>query len=233
MMSGLWYLVPFLAVSLIVAWGCYFIQSGFFLKAYCEGDSRINQMAITFDDGPHEKTSALLDILKRYDAKATFFCIGKNIPGRENVLGRMAAEGHIVGNHSYSHSPLIDFFPFNKLDEDVSKTDELLFQVLGKKNRIFRPPYGVTTPIVARLVKRKRYHVIGWNLRSYDTSIKDHDKLMRRINMRLKNGSVLLLHDSTPGIEIVLEKVLLQAAAQQLQVVSIEQLFHIKANDQT
>jgi len=228
-LSVWYYLLSFLAVSLVVSWGCYFIQSGFFLKAYCGGDESKNQVALTFDDGPCDQTHVVLDTLKRHGVKAAFFCIGKNIPGRENILKRMAEEGHIVGNHSWSHSNVIDFYPFNKLMSDVSKTDDIIFDVIRKKNRLFRPPYGVTTPIIARLVKAKKYAVIGWNVRSYDTSIKSRDRLLKRIFTQMKNGSVILLHDTTPGIEIVLEKVLERARDKNLKVVSIEELFGIKA----
>ena len=227
---SLWfYFVPFFIASLIVSWGCYFIQSGFFLKAYCGGDKNKNQVAITFDDGPHENTPVVLDTLKQNNVKAAFFCIGKNFAGREAIVRRIIEEGHIIGNHSYSHSNMIDFYPIKKLNEDVSKADELILRSTGKKNTLFRPPYGVTTPTVARMVKEKKYQVIGWNVRSYDTSIKDKDKLLRRILSRMGNGSVILLHDTTPGIEIVLQKVLDHARKKNLNVVSIEEMFQIKA----
>src|SRR3982751_2042093 len=78
------YVVTFLIAGLLVAWGCYFIQSDFFVKALCAGDPDKNEIAITFDDGPHENTPVVLDILGRNNVKATFFCIGKNIADREN-----------------------------------------------------------------------------------------------------------------------------------------------------
>lgn len=228
-LSFWYYVVLFLLASLVVAWGCYFIQSGFFLKARCDGNPAQNKISITFDDGPHPNTPVILDLLKQHHAKAAFFCIGKNIPGRESILQRIANEGHVIGNHSYSHSNMIDLFPIKKLKADVSAADEIIYQVIGKRNRLFRPPYGVTTPIVARMVKEKKYEVIGWNVRSYDTSIKDKDRLLRRIFKRMRNGSVILLHDSTPGIEIVLQKVLEKARQLNLEVVGIEELFQIKA----
>jgi peptidoglycan/xylan/chitin deacetylase (PgdA/CDA1 family) len=228
-LSAWFYIVPFLIVSLIVAWGCYFIQSGFFLKAYCDGDVHENKIALTFDDGPHEATPVILDLLKQFNAKAAFFCIGKNIPGKEHIVRRIAEEGHVVGNHSFSHSNMIDFFPIDKLTKDVSKTDDLIYKTIGKRSRLFRPPYGVTTPVIARLVKKKKYDTIGWNVRSYDTSIKDKDRLMKRIFTQTKNGSVILLHDSTPGIEIVLQKILEHTRQKNLRVVGIEELFKIKA----
>jgi peptidoglycan-N-acetylglucosamine deacetylase len=228
-LSAMFYAVPAIAVVLAVSWGCYFIQSGFFLKAKCSGDRTKNEIALTFDDGPHEKTPVILDVLKRNNAKAAFFCIGKNIAGNENVLQRIVAEGHLVGNHSYSHSNLIDLFPLNMVLEDVAKADDLILRATGKKSRLFRPPYGVTTPVIAKVVRERKYETIGWDVRSYDTSIKSRDRLMKRIFRLVKNGSVILLHDSTPGIEIVLERVLEYAREKNLKIVSIEEMFRIKA----
>jgi len=223
------YVITCLAESMLIAWGCYFIQSDFFVKALCGGDPGKNEIAITFDDGPHENTPVLLDILGKHQVKAAFFCIGKNISGKENILTRITEEGHVVGNHSYSHNNLIDLWPIKQLVADVAHAEDEILRVTGKKCRLFRPPYGVTTPLIASLVKKKKFTVIGWNVRSYDTSIKDKDRLMKRIFRLMKNGSIILLHDSTPGIDIVLEKVLGQAKQMNLNIVGIEKLLGIKA----
>ncbi len=228
-LSVWYYITTVLLFGLAIFLGSYFIQSGFFLKAHCDGEKRKNQIAITFDDGPHENTSMILDVLKRNNATATFFCIGKNIEGREDTIRRIAEEGHIVSNHSYSHHNFFDFFAIKKLKQDVVKTDDLILKITGKRNKLFRPPFGVTTPNIAQMVKEMDYSVIGWNLRSYDTSIKDHERLLKRILTRIENGSVILLHDTTPGIEIVLQKVLDHAREKNLKVVSIEELFQINA----
>ncbi|MEO8086713.1 MAG: polysaccharide deacetylase family protein [Bacteroidota bacterium] len=223
------YLMPILLLSIFIGWGCYFIQSGFFLKTLFVGPKNLNEIAITFDDGPHENTPAVLEVLNRFKIKATFFFIGKNIEGREGIVKLVSESGHLIGNHSYSHSNVFDFFSVKKLEDDVSKTDELIYKITGKRNKLFRPPFGVTTPNIATMVNRKNYSVIGWSIRSYDTMIKSHDKLLERIFTRMKNGSVILLHESTPGIEIVLEKVLEKAQQMNFKVVSIEEMFKIKA----
>ncbi|CAN5386257.1 polysaccharide deacetylase family protein [soil metagenome] len=223
------YLMPILLLSIFIGWGCYFIQSGFFLKTFFVGPENKNEIAITFDDGPHENTPAVLNVLDRFKTKAAFFCIGKNIEGRESILKSVSESGHLIGNHSYSHSNIFDFFSVKRLVEDVSKSDELIYKITGKRNKLFRPPFGVTTPNIATMVSRRNYSVIGWSIRSYDTMIKSHDKLLERIFTRMKNGSVILLHDSTPNIEIVLEKVLEKAQQMNLKVVSIEEMFKIQA----
>ena len=223
------YIVPIFLFSLSIFFGSYFIQSGFFLKAYCGGDEKKGHIAITFDDGPHENTPLILNVLKKNNATAAFFCIGKNITGRENIIKRISGEGHVISNHSFSHHNLFDFFSLKKLKQDVSKTDELIFQFTGKRNKLFRPPFGVTTPNIAQMVRELDYKVIGWNLRSYDTTIKDKDRLINRILNGIKNGSVILLHDTTPGIEIILQKILDHAREKNLKVVGVEEMFQINA----
>lgn len=228
-LSAWYYFIAVFLFSLTIFFGSYFIQSGFFLKAYCAGDDNKGQIAITFDDGPHENTPIILDVLKKNNATASFFCIGNNITGRENIISRISGEGHVISNHSFSHHNLFDFFSVKKLRQDVSKTDDLIFQCTGKRNKLFRPPFGVTTPNIAQMVREMDYKVIGWNLRSYDTTIKDHGRLLKRILNGIKNGSVILLHDTTPGIEIVLQKILDHARKENLKVVSIEEMFQISA----
>lgn len=231
-LSAWYYFIAVFLFSVAIFLGSYFIQSGFFLKAYCGGDENKAQITITFDDGPHENTSLILDVLKKNNVTAAFFCIGKNVAGKENIISRVAGEGHIVSNHSFSHHNLFDFFSVKKLKIDVAKTDALILESTGKKNFLFRPPFGVTTPNIAQMVKEMDYKVIGWNLRSYDTTIKDHGRLMNRIIQRIKNGSVILLHDTTPGIEIVLQKILDYAREKDLKVVSLEEMFQINAYEQ-
>jgi peptidoglycan/xylan/chitin deacetylase (PgdA/CDA1 family) len=86
---------------LIVFWGSAFIASNYHIKTYCSNPlENEKKMAITFDDGPHEMTLLVLDVLKKYNAKATFFCIGKNIEAHPDILKRTIEEGHTVGNHS-------------------------------------------------------------------------------------------------------------------------------------
>ncbi len=227
-----WYYIALVFMfSLVIFLGSYFIQSGFFLKAFCEGDKNKNQIAITFDDGPHANTPVILDVLKKNGSTAAFFCIGKRIAGNEEIIKRISSEGHIVSNHSFSHNNLIDFFPLKKLKDDVSKTDQLIFDITGKKNYLFRPPFGVTTPAISQMAADMKYKVMGWNLRSYDTTIKDKDKLLQRILTRIKNGSVILLHDTTPGIADLLQKILDHAKEKNMNIVSLEEMFQIKAHE--
>ena len=183
--------------SAVMFYGVYFIQSGFFMKTLYEGPAGAGRViALTFDDGPAaEHTPRLLDILKEHHLKAAFFCIGKNIAGNEALLQRIIREGHIVGNHSFTHDTWFDLFPVGKMAAELRETDRLIESVTGKRPALFRPPYGVINPNVRDAVRQTGHRVIGWNVRSYDTMIGDNQKLMARLLRLLKPGAVVLLHD--------------------------------------
>ena len=100
------------------------------------------QVALTFDDGPHSVyTPILLDGLKERGIKATFFLMGKNIQGKEDIVKRMAEEGHLIGNHTYSHVQL-SRLPMEKAREEVEKTNEEIYEITGEYPVYLRPPYG-------------------------------------------------------------------------------------------
>jgi peptidoglycan/xylan/chitin deacetylase (PgdA/CDA1 family) len=135
-----------------------------------------------------------LEVLKKHNIKALFFIIGKNIQGNESILNQIVAEGHQIGNHSYSHHNFIDLWSTKKVTNDFATCQKLIEQYQSQ-SKLFRPPYGVTNPNIARAVKTLGLQSIGWNVRSYDTSIKDVEKIKQRVLSQLKPGAIILLHD--------------------------------------
>jgi len=96
-------------------------------------------VALTFDDGPSEWTAPILDVMKEHGARATFFVIGEAIEGRESVLRRTAAEGHEIGNHTWSH-PALTTIPLDRVREELDFAGDTIERVLGARPRLFRPP---------------------------------------------------------------------------------------------
>jgi peptidoglycan-N-acetylglucosamine deacetylase len=181
----------------VIAWGACTIQSDFFMPVVCSADTKEKIVAITFDDGPQLKhTPQILDILKQQAVPAAFFCIGRNIPDNEELLQRIDEEGHVVGNHSYSHHFWFDMFGAKQMLAELKSVDDTVENVIGKRPRLFRPPYGVTNPNVRRAVQRGKYIPVGWNIRSLDTVAKQPEDVMKRITPLIKPGAVILLHDS-------------------------------------
>lgn len=201
--------IIFLAYLSIEFLGAYYIGLNFHLQSLNFLDPSQKKIALTFDDGPCEPhTSAVLDTLKKHNIKATFFVIGKNISGNESVLKRMVEEGHAIGSHSFSHHFWIDIWGQNKLKEDVSKSIEAIKNCTGKDVKLFRPPYGVTTPNFAYVLKKLELKSVGWNVRSFDTSTLEINKILDRIVRKTRNGSVILLHDRLEKMPHLVDKLI-------------------------
>jgi peptidoglycan/xylan/chitin deacetylase (PgdA/CDA1 family) len=224
-----WFLLVFTVRFVILFIGSSFISSNFHIKAYCSNSLETKKIiALTFDDGPNENTMSVLEILKKHDVKATFFCIGKNIEKHPKILKRIVEEGHIVGNHSYSHSNFFDFYRKNRLIAEIRKTDALIESISGKKPQLFRPPYGVTNPSIRRALEVTNHKVIGWNIRSLDGILKDEKIIFARIKNRITRGGIVLLHDTSHSVTI-LERLMLHLEKNKYKVVSIEALLNINA----
>jgi peptidoglycan/xylan/chitin deacetylase (PgdA/CDA1 family) len=226
-----WWFVLIVLIWLgINAFGSARISSNYHVKAFCNNLLETEKkIALTFDDGPSTFTLEVLELLKKYNATATFFCIGKNIETHPEILKQIIAEGHLVGNHSYSHSKFFDFYHEDKITDELRKTDKLLEKFTSKKINFFRPPYGVTTPSIRRALKITGHKVIGWNIRSLDGGMKNQDLILSRIKKRVSPGGIVLLHDTAPHSVLVLEQFLQFLQQNNYQVVSIEELLKLKA----
>jgi peptidoglycan-N-acetylglucosamine deacetylase len=196
---------------IIIGIGSYRIQSNFFLPSLSKAETDKKNIILSFDDGPSPAiTPLILDILRDFNCKAIFFCIGKNIPGNEHILKRMILEGHIVANHSFSHSYWFDFFSSKRVMTELRNTNEEIFRATGLRSKLFRPPYGVTNPMIAKALKDLHLSSIGWNKRSLDTVIYDNQIVLERISKNTAPGDIILLHDSVSRSTEIL-KVFLKA----------------------
>ncbi len=210
---------------LLLIYGSIFINSNFYIKTICSITNDNKEIAITFDDGPvKEITPLILDVLKEFDIKAAFFCIGNNIVNNKSILKQIDNEGHIIGNHSFSHSNYFDFFSSKKMTEELIKTEDIIFQTIGKKVTYFRPPYGVTNPALKKAVNKMNYTVIGWSLRSFDTKYKDPAKILSRVTKKLKSGDIILFHDINPEIINVLRSFIKYALSNNYKFVRLDKL---------
>ncbi len=145
---------------------------------------------LTFDDGPTEHiTPWVLDTLRKYDAKATFFCTGKNAEQHPELIERIREEGHAIGNHTYSHTKSL-LGQCEVYVEDVDLANEFL------KSNLFRPPYGRISPAKARRLS-ERYRLIMWDTLSRDYSrYVTGRKCVQEVVPHLKAGSIVTFHDS-------------------------------------
>jgi peptidoglycan/xylan/chitin deacetylase (PgdA/CDA1 family) len=154
---------------------------------------------LTFDDGPHpEHTPRLLDLLKDQRVTATFFVIGQRATRHPELVRRMAAEGHLVGNHSFSHSEPRATTARQLLDE-VRQTRDLLAEVLGGPTTLFRPPRGQVTAWKLWRLWRAGQTVVLWNVDPKDFAQTSADAVRAWFRDRpLRGGDVVLMHDNHP-----------------------------------
>ncbi len=156
-------------------------------------DTDENLLYLTFDDGPHpEATPFVLDELKKFNAKATFFCVGKNVKENFSVYQRIIAEGHKVANHTYSH---LNGWKTDdqKYVEDIAKAAEII------DSNLFRPPYGRITKFQIRAISGERLHLktIMWDVLSgdFDPSVNGENCYLNVVN-NTRPGSIVVFHDS-------------------------------------
>lgn len=222
------YLIGIAYLALLV-YGSAFIGSEFYVPALCRKVTNEKVLALTFDDHPAgELSHKVLDILQKCQIQATFFCIGKRIPDNEEVLKRIDKEGHLIGNHSYGHSNTFGFFPQTRMLKELEATNDLICKIIGKKPKLFRPPFGVTNPALHKALLHTNFLTIGWSIRSLDTIIADEKKLSRRICKRLHPGAVVLMHERHPGMEFVLNDIITFAEKQGYRFIRLDKLFNIE-----
>ena len=174
------------------------IQSSYLLdkdaelyKAYFEKKNR-KVVALTFDDGPNPTTTnQALDTLSKYGIKATFFVLGKNVSGNEEILKRMKADGHVIGNHSWSH-PVLSKLSLDEAKKQITDTEAALTKVLGSSSKLMRPPYGAITDDIRNSLDLS---FIMWDVDSLDWKSKNEASILTEIQRQVKNGSIILMHD--------------------------------------
>lgn len=216
------YLFCFMMLSAIVIWGSFDIGLGYFVNSITHKRTKIKEIALTFDDGPTEFTPKFLDILKENHIKATFFCIGKQIEKYPDTFKRIISEGHTIGNHTYSHSNKTGFLPASKMVEEIKKCDEVMLKTGNLRTHLYRPPFGVTNPNIAKAIRQTDKKSIGWNVRSLDTITEDENRIYRKVTKRLKPGSIILLHDTSEKTYHVLVNLLVFLEREKYSTFTIE-----------
>lgn len=226
-----WVFVIGLVWFIITAFGSGSIQWNYFFKSLNSNpDILKNEIAITFDDGPHPVyTPKVLALLKKHQAKATFFCIATEIEKYPEIFKNIISQGHTVGNHTFSHPRNFGFLSTEKVIGQLQNANELVFKITGKKMKLYRPAFGVTNPTIKKAIKALNLSPVGWNKRSLDTLPISEKTTLQRSIKKLKKGDVILLHDTSQKSVDVLEHLLLFLQKKQMQSVTIDSLFNIPA----
>lgn len=179
-----------------VGLGVAFPQLSLFGSFLCTGSRNRKRVALTFDDGPDERsTPALLELLRERGVQVAFFGVGKRVATHPNVAARIVREGHLLENHSYTHSNATNFFSVPRLRSELNQAQEAIRQATGVAPTCFRPPMGLSNPRIFRAAREAGLRVVGWSARGLDTKVADSDEVVSRICRRIEPGGIILLHD--------------------------------------
>jgi len=159
------------------------------------------ELALTFDDGPNPAwTPQLLDVLAKYGVKATFFMVGSFAKTEPELVRRVAAEGHLIGNHSWSH-PNLALTKGRQVTEELTRTSDTLEQIIGAPVRYFRPPFGARRPFVLKTARGMGMVPVTWNAMTTDWETREADVIAGRLGRTVdglgKQGwaANIVLHD--------------------------------------
>lgn len=223
-----------LLAAVLLVRGSASVRASWYLRMRCRARRAGRRVALTFDDGPDpQRTPAVLDLLARQRVRATFFVVGARAEAHPELVRRMVAEGHVVGNHSYTHSWHFPLRSLGRTMEELCRTGEVLHRITGRQPRLFRPPFGVTNPTIARAVRRLGLDPVGWSIRSLDTMGQSPERVAARILRRLHPGAVILLHDRCAGSERLVGLLVEGLRSRGLEPVTLPELFDIEAYEKT
>ena len=225
------WLIIILLVFIIIflTWASADVGSNFVLKVMCKGKTKEPVVALTFDDGPDEElTLRVLEVLKRHNVKATFFLVGSRAKELPHIVKRIVEDGHVVANHSYSHR---GFFPLGtprQVKRDLQMCNEAISSIVHKRVKLFRPPFGVTNPMIGMAVRNSGFNTIGWSIRSFDTVTRhSRESVCQRVVDKLHSGGIILLHDKCAEADVLLEKLIPAILERGYRFVSLSELLHI------
>ncbi len=190
---------------------------------YTSSSSKNKFIAFTYDDGPSEYTEDLLNVLNNNKVGATFFVVGKNIEGREDIINNISNSRSEIGIHGYSH---ISFKTLNKeeLNKEISSTYDILHNIVNDKIKFVRPPYGEYNDNITSL----GYDIILWNINSKDWIVRNENKIYTNVMNNACDGCIVLMHDSYKETLEATKRLIPDLKKKGFTVVTVSKLMEIK-----
>lgn len=187
-------------------------------------------VALTFDDGPTDKTGSILSLLDDYEVKATFFLIGQDIEEHPEEAKKIVEAGHQIGNHTYSHKRMVLKSP-SFIKNEIEKTDALIANIGYQKTPVVRPPYGKKLIGLPYYLNKHQRETITWNLEPDTFFTKTEDKI-NYVKENIQPGSIILLHpmyDQTDNELQTIEGILQSLTDEGYTFVTVDDLSKFKA----
>jgi len=170
------------------------VRSQWLGPTYWRGRRDRNAVALTFDDGPSPDTERILDVLAAHKASATFFMVGREVESFPGIAQRVVAEGHDVGNHSYSHASYL-FQRAAETQNQVRRAQSVIAETIGVRPLIARPPYGVRTRAYFRATRDLGLQTVQWEVAGFDWKRITPRQIADNVLRKTRPGSIILLHD--------------------------------------
>ena len=187
-------------------------------------DINKKMIALTFDDGPNYNTSKILEILNKYNVRATFFVLGSKINHNEKIIKTMDKYGMEIGNHTYSHKLMTSMSNLDIIKE-VEDTSDLIYNIVGKYPNLVRPSYGSFNKKIKESINMP---IIIWNIDTLDWKSHNSKKIVSRVMNKVSDGDIILMHDiysaTVKAVDILVPKLISEG----YQLVSVSELFYYK-----
>jgi len=163
-----------------------------------EVPTREKVVALTFDDGPHpDFTPAILDALEMYQVKATFFMIGERMQKYPQIVERVVADGHAIGNHTYDHPHDLESLASPEVIRELDDCEQIIEQMTGRRTHLFRPPRGLLNGTILTIAKEEGYQTILWTVSADHHDAPTPEAMAKRVLEHVRPGAIILAHDGT------------------------------------
>ena len=181
-------------------------------------------IALTFDDGPNYNTGKVLDVLAKYNVKATFFVLGSKAKDNKKILKRAYDSGMEIGNHTFNHL-LLTKYKENVIKDEIDKTSSVIFEVTGRYPKLLRPSYGVYNNIVKKIGNMP---IIIWDIDTLDWKYHNSKRIASRVINKVKDGDIILMHDIYSATANSLNIIIPELQNKGYTFVTIPELFYYK-----
>lgn len=187
-------------------------------------DKSKKMIALTFDDGPNYNTSKVIDVLNKYDIKATFFVLGNRAINNKDILKKMADSGMEIGNHTYNHL-LLTKYDENKIRSEIEDTSEVIYSATKKRPKLLRPSYG---SVNNKIKKVANMPIIIWDIDTLDWKYHNSKRITSRVVNKVRDGDIILMHDIYSASLNALSNIIPILQGNGYEFVTIDELFYYK-----
>ena len=187
-------------------------------------DKSKKMIALTFDDGPNYNTSKVIDVLNKYDIRATFFVLGSRAINNKDILKKMADSGMEIGNHTYNHL-LLTKYDENKIRSEIEDTSEVIYNATKKRPKLLRPSYG---SVNNKIKKVANMPIIIWDIDTLDWKYHNSKRITSRVVNKVRDGDIILMHDIYSASLNALSNIIPILQDNGYEFVTIDELFYYK-----